>query len=56
MLDYARLNMSEYAGIRVNMPKSALMAFVLYLPIVIPCLVEHVVTYYNVDTKLEVLV
>ena len=49
------LGMSEYAGICVNMPKSPLMAFVLYFPIVIPCLLEGVVTYFNVYTKLEVL-
>ena len=50
------LDMSEYAGICVNMPKSAWIAFVLYIPIVIPCLLEGVVTYFNVITKLEVLV
>ena len=31
------------------------MAFVLYFPIVIPCLLEGVVTYFNIYTKLEVL-
>ena len=50
------LDMSEYAGICVNMPKSAWIAFVLYIPIVIPCLFEGVVTYFNVFTKLELLV
>ena len=50
------LDMSEYAGIWVNMPKSAWIAFVLYFPIVIPCLLEGMVTYFNVFTKLEVLV
>ena len=50
------LGMSEYAAIGVNMPKSAWIAFVLYFPIVIPCLLEGVVTYFNVFTKLEVLV
>ena len=39
--------MSEYARIYVNMPKSARMAFVLYFPILIPCLLECVVTYFN---------
>ena len=34
------LNMSEYAGICVHMPKSAKMTFVLYFPIVIPYLKE----------------
>ena len=29
------------------MPKSAQMAFVLHVPIVIPCLVECVVSYFN---------
>ena len=32
------------------------MAFALYFPIVIPCLLERVLTYFNVCTKLEVLV
>ena len=50
------LGMCEYAGICVNMPKSAWMAFVLYFPIVMPCLLEGVVTYFNVFTKLEILV
>ena len=50
------LDMFEYAGICVNMPKSAWIAFVLYFPIVIPCLLEGVNTYFNVFTKLEVLV
>ena len=50
------LGMSEYAGICTNVPKSAWIAFVLYFPIVIPCLLEGVVTYFNVYTKLEVLV
>ena len=43
--------MSEYTGICVNFPKSARMAFVLYFPIVIPCLLESVVTYFNVYTR-----
>ena len=50
------VDMSEYAGICVNMPKSARIVFVLYFPIAIPCLLEGVVTYFNVFTKLEVLV
>ena len=32
------------------------MAFALYFSIVIPCLLERVLTYFNVCTKLEVLV
>ena len=48
--------MPEYADICVNMPKSAWMAFVLYFPIVIPRLIERVLTYFNVYTKLELLV
>ena len=47
--------MSEYAGICVNMPKSISMTFVLYFPNVILCLVERVVTYLNVYTKLEII-
>ena len=48
--------MLEYADICVNIPKSARTAFVLYFPIVIPCLLERVLTYFNVDIKLEILV
>ena len=36
------LDMSAYARICVNMPKSAWMGFVLYFPIVIPCLLQYV--------------
>ena len=50
------LDMSEYANICVNVPKSAWMAFVLYFPVVIPCLLERVATYFNVFIKLEVLI
>ena len=50
------LDMFEYPGIWVNMPKSAWIAFVLYFPIVVPCLLEGMVTYFNVLTSLEVLV
>ena len=49
------LDMSEFAGICVNMSKSAWIAFALYFSIVIPCLREGVVTYFNIFTKLEVL-
>ena len=49
------LDMSEYAEICVNMPKSAWMVF-LYFPIVIPCLIERARSYFNVYTKVEVLV
>ena len=38
------------------MPKSALIAFALYFPIVIPCLLERVLTNFSVYTKLKVLV
>ena len=31
------------------------MAFALYFPIVIPCLLERVLTYFSVYTKIEVL-
>ena len=54
--------MSEYSQICRNMPecvnmsKSNWMAFVLHFLIVILCLLEHVVTYFNVYTKLEVIV
>ena len=48
--------MSEYAGICVDMPKSTWMAFVLFFPIEILCLVEPMVTYFNVYTKLEVII
>ena len=56
MSDWICLDLSKYAVICTNMPKSAWVAFVLYFPIVIPCLLERVVTYFNVYTKLEVLV
>ena len=49
------LNMPEYAGICVNMPKSAKKAFALHFPAVIPCLLERAITYFNVNTKLEVV-
>ena len=39
--------MPEYAEICVNMPKSAWIALVLHVPIVIPSLLERVVTYFN---------
>ena len=56
MSDWICLDLSEYAAICSNMPKSAWMAFVLYFPIVNSCLLERVATYFNVYTKLEVLV
>ena len=46
------LNITKYAGVYVNMPKSVWMAFVLHLPIVIPRLLERVIIYFNVYTKL----
>ena len=39
--------MTEYIGTYVNKPKFAQIAFVLHVPIVIPCLLECVVTYFN---------
>ena len=41
------LNMREYVRICVNMPKSAWSVSVFHVPIVIPCLIENVVTYFN---------
>ena len=50
------LNMLNYTGISLNMPKSDWIAFVLHFLIAIPCLLKHVgvVTYFNVYSKLEV--
>ena len=45
--------MPQYAQICLNLPEWLL---VLYFLIVIPCLLEDVLTYFNVYTKLEVLV
>ena len=53
---YNILNMPEYAGKCVNVPKSAWMTFVLHFPIVIFCLYKTVVNYFNVYMKLEVIV
>ena len=50
------LNMSDYAQICVNMPNFACLAFVLHFLVVIPCLLERVVTCFNVYPKLEVIV
>ena len=52
--DWIYLDLSEYAAICANMAKSAWMAFVLYFPIIIPSLLERVVTFFNVYTKLGV--
>ena len=41
------LNMHEYAKICVNMPKTAWMAFYVFVSIEILCLVERVVIYFN---------
>ena len=41
------LNMPEYEGIWTNMAKSTYKAFVLHVPLVIPCELERVITYYN---------
>ena len=49
------LNMSEYMTMCVNMSTSAGRDFVSHSPIVILCLLEHAITYFNVYTKLEFL-
>ena len=56
MSNWICLILSEYAAICTNMPKSAWMAFALDFSIVIPCLLERVITYFDVYAKLEVLV
>ena len=38
--------MAEYAEVCLNMPK-CLMAFVLHVTNVTPCLLERVITYFN---------
>ena len=45
------LNMSKYAGICVNIPKSAWLALVLHVLIVIPCLLERAVPNFNYSLK-----
>ena len=40
------MNMPEYDRICANMPKSTWMAFALHVRIVIPYLLEHMVTYF----------
>ena len=45
------LNMSEFDGLCMNMNKSVSYAFVLHLPIVIPCLLERVFIYFNYSHK-----
>ena len=48
------VNMPEHAGICMNMSKSAWMTFVLLDSLVIPCLLECMVTYFNeVDSLKE---
>ena len=47
------LIMARYAAIFVNMPKSAWMTFVLHFPIVTPCLLESVITCFDVYCFLE---
>ena len=54
MPDYVWL-MPGYVDICVNMPKSARMALALYFPISVPSLLERVLTYFSVYTKLEIL-
>ena len=63
MPEYAWLCLTEYVWICLNMPGYAWIClnlpewlFVLYFPIVIPYLLEGVVIYFNIYTKLEVLV
>ena len=41
------LNMPEYPGILVNIPKSGWMSFFSQVFIVIPCPLECLVTYFN---------
>ena len=41
---WASLNMPKYAWMRLNLPKWLLFHF----PIIIPCLLEHMVTYSNI--------
>ena len=48
--------MSRYAWICGNMPTSAWLDLALHFPIVILCLLERVFTYFNVYTKLDVIV
>ena len=43
--------MLKYAGICVNMPKSARLAFVSHVPIVIPCLLKRAVPNFNYSHK-----
>ena len=47
------LNISEYAKTCVNVTKPLNVA---KFPILNPCILERVVTYFNVYTKLEVIV
>ena len=47
------LNMPEYQGVWANMAKSAFKAFVLQVPLVIPCELQRVVTYFNEVYKLR---
>ena len=49
MNDYAWIcqDMLDYARTSVNMSKSAWMAFLLHVPIVIPCLLEYAFTYFR---------
>ena len=45
------LNMYEYIWVCTNILKSGWMAFVLHLPIAVPCLLSRVVTFFNVYMK-----
>ena len=59
MLDYVWLNMTGYVWICRYMREYAqicLNGFCFIFPYVIPCLLERVLTYFNVCTKLEVFV
>ena len=49
---WIRLNVSKYVWMCLNLPYW----FLFYFPIVIPCLLEHVVSYFHVYTKLEAIV
>ena len=46
-VNWIKVIMSEYARICVNILKSTSVAFVLCVPIVITCLLECMVTYFN---------
>ena len=49
-------NMPEYVCIGMNMSKFMWLALVLQFSTIIPCLLECVITYFIIYTKLEVIV